>query len=180
LLTITNVDATHCCGNFPWITLYDINNAVCCNGVVIPITIPGQHTCCGSYSLYNPLSQQCCGGNAIGLTESCCGNHTSYNPIDQICCNGIVNALHGQGTTECCGTVSFNNQCNNCVNNVVVLGYDEATQMCCNGIIQSKTYHLSCCCGSSVINAVNYTCCGGVPIPRPPSDTSNCCRKFEP
>ena len=177
LVTITNINATHCCGNHPWTTLYDITNAVCCNGVVVPITIPGQHSCCGSYNLYNPANQQCCGGNTISLNEGCCGGNYPYNPVGQICCNGVVNPLHGLGTTACCGTTSYDNQCNKCVDNAVVLGYDEATEMCCNGNIQPKAYHLSCCCGSYVINAANYTCCGGVPISRPQSDKSNCCRK---
>ena len=178
LILKTNSSATHCCGNYSWATLYDSYNAVCCNGVVITKTEQGQDSCCGGASyLYNSLTQKCCGDYPVSITQECCGNNHNFDPSSEICCNGTVNPIHGLGTTECCHTVSYDTKCNQCINGVVVLGYNEAKQMCCDGVIQYKQYDYSCCCGTSVINALYYTCCGGVPTPRSPHDSSLCCRK---
>ena len=177
LTLIVNASATQCCGSYSWATLYDPNNAVCCNGVAITKTEQGQDSCCGASYLYNSLIQKCCGDYPVSMTQECCGNNHHFDPSSEICCNGTVNPIHGLGTTECCHTVSYDTKCNQCINGVVVLGYNEATQMCCDGVIQYKQFEYSCCCGTDVINALNYTCCGGVPTPKSPSDSSSCCRK---
>ena len=118
---------------------------------------------------------------AVIITDGQSNNNTQTVQEAAIAKNmGIHIVTIGVGMTDmtnfasappavCCGNKSYHT--------AVVLGYNLATEMCCNGNIQPKAYHLSCCCGSHAINAANYTCCGGVPIPTPPSDTSNCCRK---
>jgi hypothetical protein len=177
LILIVHANAIQCCGSYASAALYDPNNAVCCNDVVIPITEQGQDSCCGSSFLFNSLTQICCGEYPISITQECCGNNQPFDPSTEICCSGSVNPLHGLGTTECCAAVSFDNKCNQCINGVVALGYNEATEMCCEGVIQYKLYEYSCCCGTGVINALDFTCCGGIPTLRAPLDASLCCRK---
>lgn len=176
LVTISNTNATHCCGYYTDVQLYDTSNAVCCLGQVVPIIETNHDKCCGSSSLYNQLTQLCCGGTVISNTLACCGDVHPYDPVSQICCNGHVDVLYGSNTTECCGTQSFDNGCQECINGVVVLGYDKDTHMCCQGNILRKLYLYSCCCGPEVINASAYTCCNGYPVMKSPSDDSLCCR----
>jgi len=151
---------------------------VCCNGNLVTIQSQSAKTCCGSYALYNPLNQKCCHDTVHNSTYECCGLNGFFNPVNQICCNGVAHAVTLNTNPQCCGTNVLMSGCEQCVNDVVVSSYDEATQLCCSGVVQQKLYHYSCCCGTQVFDSSQFSCCNGFVQPKDYNDTSNCCRKL--
>lgn len=180
LKLILDTNATECCVNTGYSSLYDPTSHVCCNGllVAIPLTHPSKTSCCGAYTLYDPDMEQCCGEDVASNTMECCDDREAFNPVSHVCCAGSIQPIHGVATTACCGMQSFDTRCNDCYDDVVILGYDEISQLCCDGVIHTKQYGYTCCCGTSILDASTSTCCNGAVVPKSPGDDSLCCREF--
>jgi len=92
---------------------------------------------CGTFSTYDPASQDCCGGKVFGGTNwrDCQGS--CYNEDSHDCCGGMI--YEGNTWQEC------NEAC-----------YDSRTQDCCNGTVYSDTKWEVC--GGTCYNSRYQTC----------------------
>ncbi|WAR25836.1 CO6A4-like protein [Mya arenaria] len=162
---------TSCCGN----TVYDQTTELCCSGnPVAKRHIQALH-CCEDQSSYDPNTEICCGGSVYSNQFECCGLTGFYDQSNEICCNGTRHPLTNPQYTECCGTITFDNKCKACLNNTVVLAYDDDNHMCCDGVIREKIFEYSCCCGQTLFDSSIYSCCNGTLELKDQGDTSKCC-----
>ncbi|KAL4227154.1 hypothetical protein ACF0H5_015127 [Mactra antiquata] len=165
-------ECTVYCGNTP----YNPATSVCCNGNVVPITTAGEIECCGISKLYNPLTAVCCGINVVPIISAdrrtCCYDTVLYNNNTEQCCGGTVISLQ----QECCGDVGyFVGGCKRCINNELVVSFNQETHICCGDVLHEKYYSHSCCCGSEVFDSSVQCCDNGFLVNKLPFDSSTCC-----
>ncbi|XP_062595470.1 galaxin-like [Saccostrea cucullata] len=189
---IANGTVQDCCKS----TIYNSRKTLCCGGIHYPIYSPDSNACCGS-TIYSFKNEMCCGYKVhkLNFTRLCCGNETfdaflqqcyqdtevmnvfeskcgdtRYDTRKQMCCNQVLRTGNHRGL-RCCGSVTFNNSLNDCVEKKVVTKgrllcqnqgeYNPLTHDCCEGEIKRRNGSWWRCCGSIIINYEVENCCAG-------------------
>ncbi|KAH3828049.1 hypothetical protein DPMN_129998 [Dreissena polymorpha] len=101
----------------------------------------------------------------------------AYNPKIEACCAGMVNPSYGNSgqATKCCGDLSYDTRCYDCVNTQIKPMFDFRAKICCDGRIFDLLPSKTCCCGSQVFDPTTKVCCEDKIVERPSDMPGECC-----